>query len=423
MQAYGDNFTRQLVIYTFLFFLLKNESLKIMKKLLMVLFSISLVTYSQKTICQNDAVPLEASRSYLDSFITENMKESGIVGLGAAIIVDKEIVWMKGYGYADRKNKIPFTPNTIMNIGSISKTVTGASLMHAVEEGLVSLDEDINSYLPFKVINPFFPAEKMTLRNLATHTSGITDRYEIYDSTYCFGGVTPEPLGDFLRNYFVPGGKYYSKDNFLNHKPGTYRDYSNIAAGLAGYIIETATGEPLSKYSKRHIFTPLKMNDTGWFLSEIELEKHSKLYRKQNDVIESISLYELTTYPDGGVRTSVSSLSKFFISLINGGNFQGESILTKESVEEMLTFQYTRSNKPENINLEEPNKNAGIFWSTKRNVTRIGHGGSDFGLKTEMFCDLKKEVGVILFINTESSTKLIYDELWKYGQALRDAKR
>jgi len=394
-----------------------------MKKLLVVIFSISTMIHSQTAVCQNNAVPLEISTSYLDSFIVGEMKESGIVGLGAAVIVDKEIVWMEGYGYADRKNKVPFTPSTIMNIGSISKTITGASLMHAVEEGLVSLDEDINSYLPFEVSNPFFPDEKITLRNLATHTSGITDRYEVYDSTYCFGGDTPEPLADFLRNYFVPKGKYYSKDNFLNYKPGAYRDYSNIAAGLAGYIIETVAGESLNEYSKRHIFTPLKMNDTGWFLSEIELENHSKLYGKQDGTINPIPLYELTTYPDGGVRTSVSSLTKFFISLIDGGKFNGVSILTEKSVKEMLRFQYTRSNKPENINLEEPNKNAGIFWSTKRDVTRIGHGGSDLGLRTEMFCDLKKEVGVILFINTERSTKVIYDELWKYGQTLRDTKR
>ena len=94
-----------------------------------------------------------------------------MVGVGAAIIVDKKLMWSRGYGYADLSRKKPFTPLTIMNIGSISKTFTGACMMHAVEEKQLSLDEDINSYLPFKVINPNFPNEKITLRNLATHTS------------------------------------------------------------------------------------------------------------------------------------------------------------------------------------------------------------------------------------------------------------
>ncbi len=55
----------------------------------------------------------------LDSIIISNMDQAGMVGVGAAVIVNKQVVWMKGYGYADQKKKIPFTPNTIMNIASI----------------------------------------------------------------------------------------------------------------------------------------------------------------------------------------------------------------------------------------------------------------------------------------------------------------
>jgi len=145
----------------------------------------------------------------LDSLITQKMDESGIVGLGAAIIVDKKLVWIKGFGYADRENKTPFTVNTIMNVASISKTFTGVALMKAVEEGLVSLDEDINTYLPFKVINPYFPDKKITLRHLATHTSGLADDYEVYDKSYHYGDEIPEDLGEFLENYFTPKGKHY----------------------------------------------------------------------------------------------------------------------------------------------------------------------------------------------------------------------
>ena len=284
-----------------------------------------------------------------------------------------------------------------MNIASISKTFTGVSIMKAVEQGKVSLDEDINSYLPFKVINPNFPNEKITLRHLATHTSGLADRYPFYtDSTYFYGKDSPEPLGDFLKNYFVAGGTHYSQENFLNHKPGTYRDYSNIGAGLAGYIVELATGKKLNIYSKKNIFKPLKMSNTGWFFSEINLPNHSKLYDKQSDSIKQIELYGATTYPDGGVRTSVSELARFFISLLNDGKYKKTKILKKESVDEMLHFQYNASNKPENVKLEELNQ--GIFWATKLNATRIGHNGSDPGVRTFMLSDLTKEIGVIIFL-------------------------
>ena len=359
----------------------------------------------------------------MDSFIAQRMDEAGIVGLGAAIIVGKKVVWMKGYGFADKARAVPFTPDTVMNIGSISKTFTGVALMRAVQEGKLSLDEDINSYLPFKVINPHYPNEKITLRQLATHTSGITDRPSVYRSTYHFGGDNPEPLEKFLKSYFVPGGSYYSTDNFLKVKPGTHREYSNIAAGLAGYIVEIAVGKKLNLYTRQRIFTPLRMNNTGWFLSEIDPAKHSKLYVSHLGLTIPIPLYGATTYPDGGVRTSVSDLSKFFIALLNDGVYEGTRIVDKRWVEEMLRFQYTESNKPGNISLEEIN--SGLFWATKMNVTRIGHNGSDPGVRTWMLSNLSKDVGVILFTNTSMPDEEIgpfiniFRELFKHGEALK----
>ena len=359
----------------------------------------------------------------LDSFIVQRMDEAGIAGLGAAIIVDKKVVWMKGYGFADKERAVPFTPDTVMNIGSISKTFTGVALMRAVQDGKLSLDEDINSYLPFKVINPHSPNEKITLRHLATHTSGITDRWPVYKDTYHYGGRTPEPLGKFLQSYFVPGGSSYSKDNFLNVKPGTHREYSNIAAGLAGYIVELTVGKKLDVYTKQNIFAPLRMDNTGWFLSEMDPAKHSKLYVGQSGLTIPIPLYEGTTYPDGGVRTSVSDLSKFFIALLNDGVYEETRILDKPWVEEMLRFQYTDSTKPDNVSLEEVN--SGLFWATKFNVTRIGHGGSDPGVRTQMLSNLSKDVGVILFTNTSLSDEemkpyfAIFLEIWKHAEALK----
>ncbi|MFW0717413.1 serine hydrolase domain-containing protein [Pedobacter sp. N23S346] len=366
--------------------------------------------------------------SSIDSIIQKKMDDAQLVGLGAAIIVDKKLVWSKGYGYADRENKVPFTTSTVMNIASISKTITGACLMKAVEQGKLSLDEDINTYLPFKIHNPFFPKEKITLRNLATHTSGLNDRFPFYtsDSLYVNGKDSEEALGGFLKNYFTTGGKYYSKENFLDHKPGTFREYSNLGTALAGYIVEVRTGKKLNDYSREYLFKPLKMDDTGWFLSEINLKKHTRLYQKQADSsIKLIPIYGITTYPDGGVRTSVSDLSHFFICLLNDGKFQNRQVLREKTVQEMLRFQFDDAHKPENV--VPAQLNSGIFWSTKMGGKRIGHNGSDFGVRTFMLSDLKKEVAVIMFINTslleteEAKFFGIYNELYKYGVQMRNS--
>jgi CubicO group peptidase (beta-lactamase class C family) len=168
----------------------------------------------------------------IDPSIERRMQEAGIVGLGAAIVINKKLVWSRGYGFADRERAVPFTHDTIMNIGSISKVITGAALMRAVQDGKLSLDEDVNKYLPFKVANPSFPDEPITLRQLATHTSSITDRSSVYAAAYHFGRDSPQSLAGFLYDYFASGGKNYSKDNFLGSKPGTHREYSNIGAGF-----------------------------------------------------------------------------------------------------------------------------------------------------------------------------------------------
>lgn len=396
-----------------------------MKLLITAILFLIITTLPQEARSQS-ATPAESEKEIpIDTLIEQKMKESGIVGIGAAIIVDKKLVWSKGYGYSDRENKKPFTTDTIMNIGSIAKNFTGVCLMRAVEDRKISLDEDINKYLPFRVINPNFPDEKITLRNLATHSSGLADRYPFYDETYVYGkGDATEDLGSFLKNYFDPAGKYYSKENFLNHKPGTYYQYSNIPAALAGYIVEIATGEKLNQCGKRNIFKPLKMKNTGWSLSEIDLANHTKLYNKEGDDLKTIPLYSFPTYPEGGIRTSVADLAKYFIALLNDGKYETVRILKKDSVQEMQRFQFTASKKPENVDLTK--LNSGIFWATKQNATRIGHAGTDPGMKAEMLADLKKEVAVILFTNTGLSERDlikyhfgIYRDLHKYGMKLK----
>jgi CubicO group peptidase (beta-lactamase class C family) len=368
------------------------------------------------------AAPADAS---LDGVVAAKMAEVGIMGLAAAVIVDREVVWSKGYGFADHARTRPFTPDTVMNVGSIAKPFVGVAMMRAVQEGKLALDEDVNRYLPFRVVNPHLPDAKITLRHLATHTSGITDRGEVYARTYHYGGDSPDPLGPFLEQYFTPGGRHYARENFLAAKPGAQRDYSNIGAALAGFIVERAFGEPLNVYTRKTIFVPLGMSRTGWFLSEIDRANHSTLFVSQNGMTIPIPLYGGTTYPDGGVRTTVADLAKFFVALLNDGEYRGVRILDARLAGEMTRFQFTDANRPENYPAKEGN--SGLFWRTKLDGTRVGHGGNDPGLQTEMLADVARRDGVILFSNTslggadQRAFYVIFDALWKHGEALRAA--
>jgi CubicO group peptidase (beta-lactamase class C family) len=373
------------------------------------------------------SAPPPVTEVTLDTLIANRMADAGIMGVAAAVIVDHQVVWMKGYGFADYERTRPFTPNTVMNIGSISKTVTGVAMMHAVQEGRLALDADINQYLPFKVIHPHHPDAVITLRHLATHTSGITDRPEAYHGCYHWGGEKPEPLGGFLTGYFKPGGTHYSPDNFLNERPGAVREYSNIGASLAGWIVERAVGASLPDYARRTIFAPLQMTNTAWRLSEVKPGAHSTLFVPQNGTVIPIQQYELTTYPDGGVRSSVSDLSKFFIALLSGGAYQGTRILDAKLAAEMTRFQFTDANRPTNYPASEGN--SGLFWRTKFDGKRVGHGGNDPGMIADMLADRSGKIAVILFTNTSlggSDRRLygqIFEALWAHGESVKARAR
>jgi len=361
----------------------------------------------------------------LDSLVVATMDEVGIVGVGAAVLVRGEVVWSGGYGFADVRRTRPFTPHTAMPVGSIAKTVTGVAMMRAVQEGRLSLDADVSAHLPFRVANPHHPDAPITLRHLATHTSGITDRWEVYRDAYRYGADAPEPLGAFLAAYLVPGGAHYATANFLDARPGTVRDYSNIGAALAGYVVERAVGESLPAYTRRHVFEPLGMTHTGWSDAEIAPGALSTLFAAQDGVAIPIQPYTLTTYPDGALRTSVADLARFFAALLGDGAYRDARILDAASTAEMTRFQFSDANRP--VNFPAADGNSGLFWRTKFSGTRVGHGGNDPGLATEMLADLTGEIGVILFVNTSlagpdgRAVGVLFDAFWRHAEALHAA--
>ena len=152
----------------------------------------------------------------LDDYIISKMKHENVPGLAFSLIKDGKITLSKGYGYANIDGDIPFTQNTInAEVASISKTVTATAVMKLWEQGYFQLDDPINNYLPFAVVNPYFPSTAITFRMLLSHTSSLgfeagspaDDASWNYEITNLFGrpGMS-ESLGSFLQNLYVPGG-------------------------------------------------------------------------------------------------------------------------------------------------------------------------------------------------------------------------
>ena len=156
------------------------------------------------------------------------------------------------------------------------------------------------------------------------------------------------------------------------------------------------------------------------------MKNHSALFVSQNGQSVPMLPYSSTTYPDGGLRTSVADLAKFFVAMMNDGEFRGVRILDATSAAEMQRFQFSDANRP--TNFPAADGNSGLFWRTKFNGLRRGHGGNDPGVEAEMLTDASRRVGVIYLSNTSLSgtdrraTGEIFDALWTLGEARRDKR-
>ena len=226
-------------------------------------------------------------------------------------------------------------------------------------------------------------------------------------------------LNDWIFNNLSPDGQYFRDgDCFENWAPGEKGMYSNVAFGLLGLIIEKVSDTPFNVYCKENIFEPLGMDNTGWFLHEIDTTRYIRPYGyiteenrdfmmmqrhmlpnetdfKPGTYVE-ICLYSFPNYPDGLVRTSLSDLSLYLRAILNGGTLYGNRILEEVTLQMMLSPQVTE------------NSSMGLCWHSAEmdldgnKRTLWGHTGGDPGITTFVFFDPIEKVGVITFQNHDS---------------------
>jgi CubicO group peptidase (beta-lactamase class C family) len=165
---------------------------------------------------------------------------------GAAIIVvrDDQVLFQKGYGFADYGRTKPVDPNkTVFYAASLSKLFVATAVMQLVEAGQLAVGDDVNKHLRgFRLANSF--AAPVTIANLLTHTGGLDE--------HMLGTEVPALAPKVsLQEYFA----HRTPPRIL--PPGDQINYSNHGMALAGYIVEEVSGQPFYDYVESHIFTPL----------------------------------------------------------------------------------------------------------------------------------------------------------------------
>ncbi|NTS41411.1 serine hydrolase [Flavisolibacter sp. BT320] len=215
-----------------------------------ILFTISGSLYAQEK---------EAELDKLFTWVGDNSP-----GCVCAVSHNGKLVANKAYGLADLERSIPLTTNSVLDAGSVVKQFVAAAVLLLVEEGRLSLTEDIRKYIPEL---PDY-GEKITLDHLLTHTSGIRD----WTGLRTLAEGDPDALTITLRQ------------RGLNFKPGEEWSYSNSGYVLLKEIVARISGESFSEFTRKRLFQPLKMTATSYVQDLTGVIKNRALaYKKQND--------------------------------------------------------------------------------------------------------------------------------------------
>lgn len=362
----------------------------------MLVFTVNVV-FGTKTY-----VMAQTTAERVDAAVQQAMTSQNVPGLSVAIVKNGTIAFSKGYGLADRENNIAVTPQTRFAIASVSKTMTALALMQLVEQGSVRLDADVNTYLPFQVRNPNFPATPITVQMLMTHTSSLNDGPNLF-SDFVVSGDSPISLADFMRRSVVSTGDLFGKSaEFSTKAPGTEHKYTNMNTALMGYLVEVVARRPFNQYCNDRIFTPLCMNATRWFLSEFDSTTVARPYSKSGTTLIRRPYTGFPDYPDGQIRTNILDMSKYLWSLMNGGR----SLTGSSAVVSPETLRRT-------LSPVLPNDQMGLhfFYDTQTRDTVWGHSGGLDDATAEMFFSPKDSIGVVFMANT-SMTSRASTTLW-----------
>ena len=339
----------------------------------------------------------------LNSFYNE--KRMG--GFAVSVFNADSVIYSNAFGYSDLKNKKRYTKNTQQYIASISKTTIGISLMKGVELGLFKLDDSINQHLPFEVINPNYPNDKITIQHLATHTSSLDYNERVVESLYVEDTEKEASLDSFMRNYFKD--KNYGAITFTDDAPGSNWNYSNIGAGLTAYIIELKSGMTYADFTQRYIFDPLKLQNTFWYESKADSSHQTKYYEPKNESIKEVETSGVQLYPCRDLITDIGDLTTYCQAIIA----HDSRLLSETSFEKLLSPLLDNSV----TNQEEDNH--GIFFTIDRNQYGImyqltGGSGGDNCINTMMYFDPKTELGYIFMGNTGHGKNNRRNHIWIY---------
>lgn len=374
----------------------------------------------------------------IDAMCQEAVTQGQVPGVVALVARNGKIVFHKAYGLADVAGGRAMKTDDIFRIASQSKAITSTAVMMLWEEGKFRMDDPISKYIPefesAQILDTLFedgtyrtkPAkQQITIRHLITHTSGIgygvIDGDERFKKIYAKAGIT-----DLFTTEKISIGESVKKlaKLPLHHEPGEKFTYSE-GLDVLGYFIEVVSGQPLDQFFRTHIFDPLGMNDTYFYLPESKYKRLVPVQRQSEGKWEKypVTFYD-PDYPIKGAKTffsggaGLSSTAKdyatFLQMYLNQGELNGIRLLSRTTVQFMMSNQ-----------IGDLGSYGLAFGLTDEEAARKGGNGSegtfDWGgyFNTQYFADPKENLIGVIMKQTQGRSK---DQTgWKFRQLVGQA--
>jgi CubicO group peptidase (beta-lactamase class C family) len=320
-------------------------------------------------------------QAFFDGIFPLQLERSDVAGATVLVMKDGNVLFEKGYGFADVKSSKPVDPaSTIFRLASISKLFTWVSVMQLVEQGKLNLDTDVNQYLDFQ-IKPAF-GKPITLRNLMTHTGGFEE--VLNDIIVLNPKDQPTLRADLIANQ--PHRLF---------PPGQVPAYSNYGVGLASYIVQRVSGEPFEQYVQEHIFAPLRMTHSSFYQPiQKSLAPYVSDGYRDNTTKSPVGFEMLNPVGAGGLSSTALDMGRFGQALLNGGELDGQRILKPETLAQMWTPQFQ-------ANPQLPPICMGFYQDWRNHLRWIGHEGDLIAFHSLFFVEPTPKL--ILFVSYNSA--------------------
>lgn len=296
----------------------------------------------------------EAVEVRIDSTLQSFVDFGDVAGASALIYEKGKEVYFNAFGYADLKNKKPMERNTLVQIYSMTKPITGTALMTLYEEGKFKLDDPLEKYAPefanMQVYTGYDsiagemilePAKRpITIADITRHTAGFSGRRDLPG----LGEAIAEADALNRENTLSEMAKKLSTIP-LGYQPGEHWEYG-ISVDVQAYLVELLSGQPYAEYVQEHVLDPLKMNNTRYVVPESDRNRMSSAYSHEGDSLIQLPNEEAHAFnykkwpltPGGwGLTSTLDDYMRFARMLVNDGKLDGVEVLEPQTVELMST--------------------------------------------------------------------------------------